>query len=221
MPKVTDEYIKNKRKRIVDACYTVCLRKPVQMVTMTDVIEESGLSQGGIYRFYNDLDEILRDVIQEMRCGFNIVEETDRLFSKTDEMSVNEMVYAICEMLGRNMEEQLMTVQKLNFDLSVLAINEPQRVAKILGSIHEESNLEHLTKLLESWIEQEFQKSNIKPKADSVEIMQYAASVYSGIEMNCIINACYNHGPMKIKYEPRKLFNVHAKVMIMLMGGEI
>ena len=45
MPKVTDEYVKNKRKRIVDACYAVCLRKPIQMVTMTDVIEESGLSQ--------------------------------------------------------------------------------------------------------------------------------------------------------------------------------
>ena len=81
MPKITDEYIKNKRKRIVDACYAVCLRKPIQMVTMTDVIEESGLSQGGIYRFYSDLDEILRDVIREMRHSFNIMEETDRLFS--------------------------------------------------------------------------------------------------------------------------------------------
>ena len=105
--------------------------------------------------------------------------------------------------------------------MSVLAINEPQRVAKILGSIQEEGNLEHLTKLMGSLIERECQKGNIKPKADPVEIMQYAASVYSGIEMNCIINACYNHGSMKIKYEPRKLFDVHAKAMIMLMGGEI
>ena len=66
-----------------------------------------------------------------------------------------------------------------------------------------------------------FNTLNIKPKVDPVEIMQYAASVYSGIEMNCIINACYNQGAMKIKYEPRKLFDVHAKAMIMLMGGEI
>ena len=105
MPKVTDEYIKNKRKRIVDACYAVCLRKPIQMVTMTDVIEESGLSQGGIYRFYSDLDEILRDVIREMRHSFNIMEETDRLFSKAEEISINDIVYAICDILGRTMEE--------------------------------------------------------------------------------------------------------------------
>ena len=65
MPKVTDEYITNKKKKIVDACYNVCLRKPVQMVTMSDVIEKSGLSQGGIYRFYSNLDEILCDVIRQ------------------------------------------------------------------------------------------------------------------------------------------------------------
>ena len=45
----------------------------------------------------------------------------------------------------------------------------------------------------ESLIERECQKGNIKPKAD----------------------------PVEIKYEPRKLFGVHAKAMIMLMGGEI
>ena len=58
MPKVTQEYIDNKKKFIVDAAYQVCLRKPVEMVTMMDVIEETGLSQGGIYRFYKDLDDI-------------------------------------------------------------------------------------------------------------------------------------------------------------------
>ncbi len=49
MPKVTQEYIENKKKFIADAAYRVCLRKPVEMVTMMDVIEETGLSQGGIY----------------------------------------------------------------------------------------------------------------------------------------------------------------------------
>lgn len=221
MPKVTDEYITNKKKKIVDACYNVCLRKPVQMVTMSDVIEESGLSQGGIYRFYSNLDEILCDVIRQMRCKFNIMQETDELFSKADDMSVNDMAYAICDMLGRCMEEQLMTVQKLNFDLSVMAINEPKRVAKILGSIQEEGNLEHLSSLMGNLIERECKKGKIKLKVDPMDIILYASAVYSGIEKNCIINACYNHGPMEIKYEPRKLFEVHAKALILLMGGEV
>ncbi len=43
MPKVSEEYIENKKKYIVDCTYKVCLRKPVEMVTMTDLIEETGL----------------------------------------------------------------------------------------------------------------------------------------------------------------------------------
>ena len=53
MPKVTEEYIESKRRMIVDACYQVCLRKPVEMVTISDVIAETGMSQGAIYRYYN------------------------------------------------------------------------------------------------------------------------------------------------------------------------
>ena len=51
MPKVTQEYFDNKRKMIVEACYQVCLRKPVEMVTISDVIAETGLSQGGIRHY--------------------------------------------------------------------------------------------------------------------------------------------------------------------------
>lgn len=58
MPKVSEEYFEKKKRQIADAAYRVCLRKPVMMVTMQDVIEETGLSQGGIYRFYKNLDEM-------------------------------------------------------------------------------------------------------------------------------------------------------------------
>ena len=77
MPKVTQEYFDNKRKMIVDCTYKVCLRKPVEMVTISDVIAETGLSQGGIYRFYKDLDEILSDMISGMRREYNITDKLD------------------------------------------------------------------------------------------------------------------------------------------------
>ena len=69
MPKVTEEYMENKRKMIVDAAYQVCLRKPVEMVTISDVISETGMSQGAIYRYYNGLDEILADMVTKMRVS--------------------------------------------------------------------------------------------------------------------------------------------------------
>ena len=79
MPKVTQEYFDNKRKMIVDCTYKVCLRKPVEMVTISDVIAETGLSQGGIYRFYKDLDAILSDMIAGMRRDYNFTDSLDEV----------------------------------------------------------------------------------------------------------------------------------------------
>ena len=63
MPRVTDEYFENKRKEIIDSAYRVCLRKPITSIEMKDVIDETGFSHGVIYRYYNDLDEVLHDLI--------------------------------------------------------------------------------------------------------------------------------------------------------------
>ena len=92
MPKVSEEYFENKKKLITEATYNVCLRKPVGMVTMTDVIEETGLSQGGIYRFYKNLDEILSDMITRMRVDYNLVDSLE-LVTKNNDLSFEEFTY--------------------------------------------------------------------------------------------------------------------------------
>jgi AcrR family transcriptional regulator len=99
MPKVTQEYIDNKKRMIVEACMRVCKRKPVEMVTMTDVIEETGLSQGGIYRFYKDLDEILRDMILEMRIRYNIMDDTDKIIEDSSNDDPATTIRKMCSIM--------------------------------------------------------------------------------------------------------------------------
>ena len=64
MPKVTQAYINQKKNLIVQSAAICCDKKAVCSVTMQDVIDESGLSQGGIYRFYQNIDDILVDVLK-------------------------------------------------------------------------------------------------------------------------------------------------------------
>ena len=45
-PKVSKEYIANKKKKIIEAAYQLCLEKTVSTVTMQDIINRIGLSQG-------------------------------------------------------------------------------------------------------------------------------------------------------------------------------
>lgn len=55
MPKMNQDYFEQKRRKILDAAYVVCMQKPMHEVSMRDIISESGLSQGGIYRYFQTL----------------------------------------------------------------------------------------------------------------------------------------------------------------------
>ncbi len=205
MPKVTQEYIDNKKKFIVNAAYQVCLRKPVEMVTMTDVIEETGLSQGGIYRFYKDLEGILSDVIAGMRLNYNIIDDMEQLFSAKEELSFEEGVHKICDILADVMEKHLMDIQKINFDLTVLAINE--------------SSFGYLAEVAIPNLFKESKKRKYKLRDKPENISNFISSAYTGIEMNCILTACYK-APMGAQCKPRPLFDTLAKSIIYLCGGE-
>ena len=189
------------------------------MVTMTDIINETGMAQGGIYRYFEDIDDIFRAMILDMRESYSITDETDRIFSNAENMTVGQITDMICDMLADRMEEQLMDIQKINFDLSVLAINEPERTAKILGNIKSEGNLEHLTNLTGQMLGKAAAEGKFRPLVPVEDIVRFIAASYSGIQMNCIIGACYQSSPMG-ECRPRPLFNTLAQTIKLLLGAE-
>ncbi len=218
MPRVSEEYIANKRREIIEAAHRICLRKPVGMVTMTDIINETGMAQGGIYRYFEDIDDIFRAMILDMRESYSITEKTDEIFKNASDLSVGEMTDMICNMLADRMEEQLMDIQKINFDLSVLAINEPERTKKILGGIKSEGNLEHLTNLTGQMLGKAYEEGKLRPSVPVEDIVKFIAASYSGIQMNCIIGACYRTSPMG-GFKPRPLFCTLAQTIKLLLGA--
>ena len=219
MPKVTQEYFDNKRHMIVDSCYQVCLRKPVEMVTISDVIAETGLSQGGIYRFYKDLDEILADMIANMRRSYNIIDKLDAVIADKS-ASFETITRSICGILGDAMEEHLMDIQKINFDLTVLSINEPERAEKIISGITEQGNMEYMAKEVFPYLFLASAEKKLMPIHEPMEIYNFISSAYVGIETNCILTACYGKAGMQTECKPRAMFDILATTIILLFGGQ-
>ena len=153
MPKVSQEYVEKKKQMIVDAAYSVCLRKPVDTVTISDVIAETGMSMGAIYRYYDGLDNILADMVTMMRKEYDTYERVEKI-SNEEDLSFEEITYRTCDILGEVMEEHLMDIQKINFDFGSLAVNNPERMAKIMagtsGSGKTESTLFYIIPKMET-----------------------------------------------------------------------
>ena len=107
MPKVTQEYLEKKKEMIVEAAYQVCLKKPVEMVTISDVIAETGMSMGAIYRYYDGLDDILADMLKKIRKDYDYYGRIEKLSNEKD-LSFEEITYRTCDIIGEVMEKHLM-----------------------------------------------------------------------------------------------------------------
>ena len=218
MPKVTKEYIENKKKMITGAAYELCLEKTVSTVTMQDIINRTGLSQGGIYRFYHDIDEIFADMLMEMRERVSIKDKVDEIFAQADEIPVREVTNRITDMLADFMAEELMGIQKVDFELSVLAMNAPARVEKILGDAKGIGNKEYLMLRTSEFYKQKVESGEVHARVSEMELLTYISSAYSGIQLTCIVNNCYRKNPMAEFYQPKIQMQTLAKTINYLLG---
>ncbi len=63
MPKVTEEYIIEKKNQIMNAAKDLLQEIPLYQITMRDIIRKINSSQGLIYRYYQNVDEIFIDLM--------------------------------------------------------------------------------------------------------------------------------------------------------------
>lgn len=220
MPKVTEEYIINKKKMITDVVYEMCLEKTVSTVTMQDIINRTGLSQGGIYRFYRDIDEIFGDMLADMRKKVTIKEQVDEILEQAGELPVAEVTYRICDMLANTMEAELMGNQKIDFEMSILAMNAPERVDKILARAKGVGNKEYLMQRTSEFYKQKLDSGELHAKVNEIELLTFISSAYTGIQSCCIVYNCYNKSPFTPAYQPRIQFKTLAKTINYLLGIE-
>ena len=101
MPKVKESYTEEKKEFILHCTREVLREKAFNQLTMRDVIRKTGFSQGAIYQYYKNLDEILNVIICQYM--YRMKEEIE---SCTKEETEFDSCYeAVCNCLVRLYEE--------------------------------------------------------------------------------------------------------------------
>ena len=223
MPKVSEEYYKNKRREIVDAAYRVCTRKPITSVEMKDIIEETGFSHGVVYRYYKDLDEVLKDLVITINENNRIDDRLDEILSRAREDKWEKTVYEICAMQADYMREVGTDLLKVSIYSDMLAMTDPERamnIAKRLGK-DEQSPLLYATVATEKFLKDVIKKNKLKPKATVDEIIQFMIVNYHGIQTGYVLTECFKVPHVEGKYKPEDMFEQLAKSVILMLGGKV
>lgn len=58
-------FMKDSREHILKTAYLLFLRKSYKAVTMKDIVEETGLSKGAFYHYFNSKEEVFEEVVNK------------------------------------------------------------------------------------------------------------------------------------------------------------
>ena len=221
MPKVSEEYIEKKKKEIIEAAYRVCMRKPVASVDMKDIIEEAGFSHGVIYRYYKDLDEVLRDMVFSLNSEYRIDSKLDEILSGGTD-SWEEKTAAVCSLLAEQMTSVGVDIMKISLYCDTLAMSDPKRAADIarkLGS-DGQSPLLYLVASMSAFLNRVKHEKGLRPSRPIDEILQFMIVTFQGIQTGYVMSHCFSSDQIKGTYEPSVMFSCLADSVVRMMKGD-
>ncbi|SFS55148.1 TetR family transcriptional regulator [Paenibacillus sp. 453mf] len=176
-PKLTDRRKEQRRLQILDAAKCVFAKKGYGAVSLKDIIEETGMSRGWIYLYYQTKDEIFEALLDHQ--------------DKEHEGFVEELIEAsssIWEVVNTLYAQQLEELQLLDngsllpafYEYFLVGWRDPSR-RKML-EIRYENGIQRFAELLQLGI----QRGEFSPVMDIMEISRLASSFQEGIMTHSI-----------------------------------
>lgn len=220
LPKVKSEYFENKRNEILDAAYRVCMRKPVYEVSMRDIIAESGLSQGGIYRYYANIDEIFISLINHKSTFYNVELQIEEII--VNSICPEKVIFELLMLWKKVFLDNLMGVGKIYYELSMLYANHPEKLKKFISknilsleqNIFEEKSL--------SYMAQKIDEGYFVPQIPLENIVTLLVASLDGIVRDLILTNSYKIKGFFPIVEGLNDFNLVYSLgvsLILMLGG--
>ncbi|MDD3172500.1 MAG: TetR/AcrR family transcriptional regulator [Herbinix sp.] len=211
MPKVTENYKKEKVDKIVKATIEVLKIKPLYDITMLDIIKTAGLSKGGIYLYFKDIDELLIEAINRIGREQDLIE----LSSVRDDDRIESSLALLFEELGNYIDSCPAIIGKIRFELMTYISNNPEKADTIMSKLQLNNVgahfMENVALLIQKGMDQ-----NIFDKEIPMEIIMNNVSAYiDGISDRIVSSKVYGGKPLQ--RPTREYFQqfVHSQILLL------
>lgn len=179
MPKVTKEYTQNKREMLLDAAQRVCNQKCIYDVTMRDIVVESGISQGSLYCYFKNIDEVFAALMNRFTEHSNLSEKVENLLSFTRPPEQN--IHELCLFLADYMIDIINHYGRYIYELNFLYLHYPERFAQIKNQLKEQQIIVNFKNTLIVYLQEYIKKGTIQPIAPIEHLLIYWNAAFEGI----------------------------------------
>lgn len=226
MPKVSKEYFESKRKIILDAALKVFSKKPSYTVSMKDIIKESKLSQGGVYKYYSNIDDIIISLINE-----NEIEVNPKDIIKDNYNNPKKVIFEFLKEFKNYFFESHNEYGKIFFELYPILINDKKRLKKYASKTNSMNHPRNWFKELFIYLDKKTEENYFNPIAKLSDIYAQIISTLYGMGEELILTKYYNKkinyiidlkGEYGIDFETKldDLVEIVYKTILFLMGSE-
>lgn len=190
MPKVKEGYLQERRNKIVSAAFEVCKRKPAYDVTMSDIVAETGMSQGGVYKYFNNIHSVFAALIDKANLKGNQTERIDEIMISDEKPEIKlEKLFLVSEAY---FSEMLISYNKILFELSTLSLQNPEIGKKIYDETTTIPVFAYLTHCVSELIVKQVEIGYFNPIVPVTDVLAFIVSSFDGIIRDVTLNKCYN-----------------------------
>ncbi|WP_027630532.1 TetR/AcrR family transcriptional regulator [Ruminiclostridium cellobioparum] len=213
MPKVHKEYAANKRNFIIKCANEAFMEKPLYQITMRDIIVKTGFSQGTIYRYYSNVDEIFLDSVNRSTPPDVLESAIGHLFSLDKKEA--DIVFESINAMGYYIKKLQNTVGgKILFGILVLYAFDQQKKESVLQRLIFRQSLDNAQSLIIGYIRQNIEKGVFKPIIPLEEIIRFTQAAVDGISTDTAIQSIAGRSETYIS----EMFATLAKAILYFLG---
>lgn len=214
MPKVTKKYLINRKDFILECTNEVLKEKPLYQITMRDIIKKAGFSQGAIYRYYANIDEIYIDLINK-NTTYDLLEQKidDLLNSKQPEKII---LFHCINAIGTYVSELLKTVGgKTCFELLVFYAYDNKKRNTVFPLLKFKKSLEYAQNKIIDYITKKIELGVLHPTIPVTSMNMFICVSIDGIAQTVAMSTVENNSEdMKLSMDINEMFQLLAKAII-------
>ncbi len=171
MPRVDESYLASRRRQIMDAAVTCFARDGFHRTTMQDIVAETGLSAGAIYRYFPSKEDIVAAIADEHRTA-----EADAFaeVSGSDDVgdALRHLAHASLGRLADPAEQRWRRV-------TVQVWGEALRSDRVMDIVRD--GLDEPIKILTELIQEGQRDGRLPPEIDPAGAARVCASIFQGL----------------------------------------
>ena len=218
MPKVKEGYFEDKKNSILDVVEKICKDKPLNKVTMKDIITETKLSPGAMYSSFSDIDEVIIALVNRLSNEINFVPVVEEIVNTGN--SPEEIIKGLLSYLIELINSSILTYGKIISELAFVAV-EAERGKKLATNIHELQMYDYVLGALTKVIDDNIANGYFKPAVSKESIYSLMFAFMDGLvrDLSFVKNYKYKVEdlPMGVTFEEQDLPKAIADSVIFLL----